>query len=345
MLPGYHTLTIDRIVEEVKGFRRFVFKEGHNIQYKAGQYLTLVHIEKDSEVRRSYSITSSPFLNEPLSIGVKRIENGFFSRQLIDHAQPGDKLLSSGAGGFFVLPDEIQNYTRTVFFAAGSGITPVFSLIKTILHQYPHIQVALVYSNPSPSKAVFLDDLNDLQGKFASSFKTEFLFSNNANLLRARLHRDLLIHFISKYAGAGKNTTLFYTCGPEAYMRMVLYTLHEAGFPRETLKKEHFVIQRTKSAKAIPPDTGPHQVTVKGGNQNLQFTCQYPDTILSAAKKAGINLPYSCELGRCGNCAARCVEGSVWLSYNEVLTDMDLVKGLTLTCVGYPINGDVVLEV
>src|SRR4051812_14354419 len=100
-------LRIAAIKEEVKDFKTFVFEEGHNIHYKAGQYLTLVHRHNGEELRRSYSITSSPVLQEPLAIGVKRIENGFFSRRLVDQAQPGDELWTTGSGGFFILPEAI----------------------------------------------------------------------------------------------------------------------------------------------------------------------------------------------------------------------------------------------
>ena len=144
----YKTLIIKSIKEEVKDFKTFCFDA--DFTYKAGQYITLVYKLNNEETRRSYSITSSPVLNEPLSIGVKRIENGFFSRKLIDTAKiVNDDLITIGAGGLFVLPDDIANYKQLFFFAAGSGITPIYSLIKTALHQYKHLHVVLIYSNAS----------------------------------------------------------------------------------------------------------------------------------------------------------------------------------------------------
>ncbi|MER3465017.1 MAG: hypothetical protein C4329_11995, partial [Chitinophagaceae bacterium] len=140
----YKKVRIKSIAEEVKGFKTFVFEEGHGIQYKAGQYLTLVQQHGDEEIRRSYSIISSPAVNELLAIGVKRIENGFFSRQLIDHASVGDELITTGAGGFFVLPDDIKNYQTLFFFAAGSGVTPIYSLIKEALLTLPDLLLVLV---------------------------------------------------------------------------------------------------------------------------------------------------------------------------------------------------------
>src|SRR6478736_3009106 len=113
----YKNISIQNITENVKGFKTFSFGEGHGIQYKAGQYLTFIRHEHGEEIRRSYSITSSPALREPLSIGVKRIENGLFSRLLVDAAVENDKLITIGAGGLFVLPADIDNYKQVFFFA------------------------------------------------------------------------------------------------------------------------------------------------------------------------------------------------------------------------------------
>ncbi len=206
----YKTIIIKEIKEEVKGFKTFVFEEGHHIHYKAGQYLTLVQNSREGEeVRRSYSITSSPVLDEPLSIGVKRVENGFFSRQLIDNAKPGDELVTIGSGGFFVLPDDIQQYHQVFFFAAGSGITPVYSLLKTGLHLHPQLSFVLIYSNASAGKTVFLSPLQELQKLFPHRFHLELLFSDSANLFKARLHRDLILESVYQLAVRNRNSMLF----------------------------------------------------------------------------------------------------------------------------------------
>src|SRR3954467_1551099 len=136
--PLLKRLTVARITEEAPGFKTFIFEEdtANRIHYKAGQYLTFIHDFNGIEARRSYSIISSPILDEPLAVGVKRIENGVFSRFMIDKVQPGDILETIGAAGLFTLPQNIQAYRQIFFFAAGSGITPVYSIIKTVLHQH-----------------------------------------------------------------------------------------------------------------------------------------------------------------------------------------------------------------
>ena len=136
--------TIRDIISETKDFKTFVFEE-EKIHYKSGQYLTLID-EKDTEICRSYSITSSPVLNEPLSIGVKRVENGYFSRKLFDHTKPGDKILTIGSGGFFVLPDNINEYNHLFFFAAGSVLVAALALDFFLPNSFPKSPIS------SPSK-------------------------------------------------------------------------------------------------------------------------------------------------------------------------------------------------
>jgi ring-1,2-phenylacetyl-CoA epoxidase subunit PaaE len=341
----YKPLIIEQIHQEVEGFKTFTFREGHGIDYRAGQYITFIKKTAQEEIRRSYSVVSAPLLKEPLMIGVRRIENGIFSRELVDHAKPGDELLTTGAGGFFTLPDDTSNIRQLFFLAAGSGITPVYSLLKTVLHFHRHIHVVLIYSNPSPDKTIFFHRLNELKQRFGERFQLEFLFSNSVDLLTARLNRELLVQLARTHLVGSFDQTLFYLCGPEAYMRMCTYTLQEENVPKENIRREHFVIHGRPIPKMDPPDKGSHRVTIEYGNEKYQLNVQYPDTILQAAKKQNITLPYSCEAGRCGNCAAKCLSGKVWLSYNEVLTEKDLQNGLTLTCVGHPVGGDVLLKI
>lgn len=341
----YKTLRIKKIKEEIKDFKIFYFDEGDRIKYKPGQYLTFVYRSHNEEIRRSYSITSSPALNEPLSIGVKRIENGIFSRRLIDNAIINDELLTIGAGGLFVLPGDIENYKQIFLFAAGSGITPIFSLIKTLLYAHEQINVVLIYSNASPEKTIFLNELKKFEKKFSNRFHVKFLFSNIVDLSKARLHRRLIDDFLNVFSIANFSQTLFYICGPESYMRLSTYTLQENDVPKNNIKREDFVINSLRKRDALPPDKTSHKAHINLNGKALSINVDYPNSILQAAKKMNIVLPYSCEAGRCGSCVAKCIKGKVWHSYNEVLTEKELKQGLVLTCVGHPVDGDVELEI
>jgi ring-1,2-phenylacetyl-CoA epoxidase subunit PaaE len=340
----FEALTIEDIREEARNFKTFTFRGGHSIKYESGQFITLVDNSGKEEIRRSYSIISSPVLNEPLSIAVKRIDNGFFSRKLVDYARIGDQVFTTGAGGFFRIPENITSFKCIYFFAAGSGIAPVLSLIKTVLHDHQDVFVYLVYSNPSIAATAFYTLLKTLEHDHPRQLQVHFLFSSETDLRKARLNRELLLEFLT-INQFDRKKILFYTCGPENYMRMIIFLLLEEGFPAENIKKEDFNPGNKKPSHRIPPDKNTYEVTIELKGTSFQFPVPYTDTILQAAKKLNLNLPYSCETGKCGSCAAICKSGTVWLSNNEVLTDKDLEKGLILTCTGHPQMGNVVLKI
>jgi ferredoxin-NADP reductase len=247
-------------------------------------------------------------------------------------------------GGLFTLPDSTQAYKQVFFFAAGIGITPVISLLKTLLHRDEQVQAVLIYSNHSKEDVVFYNEIQTLAARFGDRFKQELLFSNSFNLMRARLSKALLPVIMKEYTTVPKEEVLCYVCGPFPYMRMVIWSLEEWGIKDAHIRKENFNTNDRAVARTEPPDKEPHVVALLHNRQQYSFTVQYPDTILQAAKRQGINLPYSCETGRCGSCAALCTSGKVWLSYNEVLMDSDIKQGAILTCTGYPEGGDVTIE-
>jgi ferredoxin-NADP reductase len=346
-MKNYTTLRIRDIRQETVDTRSFVLEElsGEKMTYQAGQFLTLVFPGKINEERRSYSISSARILNEPLTITVKRIDNGAYSRYLFDSCEIGSSVYTIGASGFFTLPDpsELSLHESIVFFAAGSGITPVFPLIKTILNANPSLRLLLIYSNHSVESTIFYHELSDMRSQFSERLSIDFLFSNNKNLLHARLNKAKVGEYL-KIPWLGKKVnTLFYMCGPHSFMQMIWITLLTEGVPAENIRKEIFDTHKPL-VKMLPPDEEPHSVRIIYRGRSYTFITQYPQTILSTAKSHGIVLPYSCEVGKCGTCASTCVQGKVWMYYNEVLMDKELASGRVLTCTGYPIEGDVVLN-
>ena len=339
----YQTLIIQQIREEAPGFKVIIFNDDHQVKWREGQYLTFIHQFQGEEIRRSYSIISSFTLAEPLAIGFRRIQNGIFSRYLADRVQPGDSLRTIGAAGFFTLPENCSPVRDLVFFAAGSGISPIISLIKSALYGHPHLQVILLYSTPRPEQTPFLHELIQLEKNFPVRFRIRFYFSNAVQLSNARLNREGLVAFLSGFNADRKLQSLFYICGPDAYMRMCTYTLQESKVPVANIRKEIFNTVRVRTP-FMPPDLSPRQVVIYQEEKSHNISVAYPDTILSASKKMGLQLPYSCETGRCGNCALRLIAGRVWMSNNEVLTERELEDGLILTCVGHPVFGDVELN-
>lgn len=339
-----HTVSMEvtRIIAEAPGVKSFVLQPlDGEIQYKPGQFLTFLFKRRSGqEARRSYSMSSSPELNEPITITVKRVPNGEFSRILLDRLKTGEVLHTIGASGFFVLPEHLGDFQRYVFFAAGSGITPVFSLVKTLLHRYPEAKVLLLYSNTS-AVSIFFDQLVDLEKRYAQ-LEVVFLFSDAKDLSKSRLSPALIDVLFHNYQITDFDKTLFYVCGPGGYMRMVWFHLLTLGVSIQHIRREIFHIQHPEIRPA-PSDTARHVVRLIAANKEYVFSVQYPVTILQAAKLVNAPIPYSCENGQCGSCVAKCLHGTVWMAGNEVLLDEEIAMGKILTCTGFPVKGDVTL--
>lgn len=334
-------LAVTAIIQETADAKTFVLQplDGWQPVYKPGQFITLVFYTHGVEKRRSFSVSSAN--DEPLAITVKKVDNGEFSRLMNYKTAVGDIFFSSGISGFFVMPEK-ETYETVCFLAAGSGITPCFALIKHLLVQ-PGKKIVLIYSNRSEADCIFYAALKLLQEQYKERFSIRFLFSNRNNVLESRLSHWLLSALLQEYLPARKEKTLFFTCGPADYMIMAGISLRSNGILASQIIKEDFsplprlVIPR-------PPDSEAHLVTIHINNEVHTISVQYPKSIVATARELKIELPYSCEAGRCGSCAATCTSGKIWMAYNEVLVDDEIEKGRVLTCQGFPIEGNATIH-
>lgn len=321
---------------------KLVTVEGTPIPYKAGQFITLLFATPFGEKRRSYSFSSSPEVDEIPTITIKKIANGEFSRKLVEQAKPGDQLLATAVSGLFTLPEKLQANQQFFFFAAGSGITPCYSLIKTLLHT-TDTQVVLIYSNRDQSSTIFYQDLLNLQQRFKERFQLRFLFSELFDIYNSRLGKWLLPQLLEQYKNRERKQLEFYICGPWDYMQMIQLTLLAEDISHHQIHKENFsTLPRLQ--KPQPPDTASRRVQFRFYDSQKELIVQYPNSILAAAKAAGIPVPYSCEAGRCGSCVATCTSGKVWMAYNEILMEEEIAAGRFLCCQAYPVGGDVQVQ-
>ena len=311
-------------------FRR---RDGLALEYRAGQFLTLLFLFGAREVRRSYSFSSAPGVDEFPAITVKRVPNGEVSRQLIDHVRVGDVLRSLLPAGKFLLTGGFEG--PLVFLAAGSGMVPVFSLIKAVVYSREmgevvagRWRVRLITQNRDEAGVPFAAELGRMVRESGGLLEWTSLLSGVAPV--ARLNNGLLKEMLKDIRG----DEYFYLCGPVGFMRMAVFTLRLMGVGDEQIRRENFTVEYV----APPPvlaDKGPKRVVVHAGDREFAFETVWPSTILQSALDRGIALPYSCKGGVCSTCVARCVSGRVRMSKNEVLTEKDLQEGLVLTCVGY----------
>ncbi|WP_420148346.1 2Fe-2S iron-sulfur cluster-binding protein [Spirosoma sp.] len=317
---------------------------GRPVTYRAGQFLTLILLHNDHEVRRSYSLSSVP--GETLRLTIKRVQNGEISRFLHDTLRVGDTITSLYPAGRFVL-DENQT-GDVILLGAGSGITPLFALLKQILYKNSTQRVTLLYSNSNERSIIFRQELDALYHEFPDRFRLLYLLSNGSedwNGLRGRLNNVMLERLLPDLVGQSNPERLrFYVCGPGDYMRMVQFTLVFSGFQLNQIRRENFVVEPIFIA---PPPVLAQDRTVllRFREQELEIQVPAYKSILQAALDEGIRLPYSCRGGRCSTCAARCLSGSVHMTINDVLTDHDLADGWVLTCTGYPESDGIVIEV
>ncbi len=331
-------LKIINIREETAEAKTFFLEpqNGWQPEYRAGQFLTLVFYTPHGEKRRSYSIVSSPALHEPLAIMVKKVDNGEFSRPLVYTAKVGDVVYCSGVSGLYTLPENTWP-PYFCFIAAGSGVAPCFALIKTILAT-GHQPVVLFYSSRNRQQAIYYDQLQALQQQYPQRLHIRFLMSDHADIYHKRLSKWLLEHLLDEYLKGKEPETLFYLCGPFDYMQTAEITLLTRTGKSNIVKENFSSLPRL--VLPTPPDTSMHRVTIHINKRTYQLDVQYPKSILKSAKEKGIDLPYSCEAGRCSSCIATCTHGKIWMAYNEVLVDREVEKGRVLTCQGFPIGGD-----
>ena len=318
------------------------------VQYQAGQFLTLILEHHDSglksyEVRRSYSLSSIP--GEPLRLTIKRVQNGEISRYLHNTLHVGDVLTSLQPAGRFTLD---KNSTGDiVLLGAGSGITPLFALLKQTLLTNPTQRVSLLYSNTNERTIIFRAELDELYHQFSDRFQLLYLLSDSADDwtgLRGRLNNVMLERLLPQLLDSyNPETTRFYVCGPGGYMRMVQFTLIFKGFRLNQIRRENFVVE---PVVVTPPPAVAQDRTIRLKFRGRDVDIQVPayKSILQAALEEGIALPYSCRGGRCSTCAARCLSGRVHMTINDVLTEHDLADGWVLTCTGYPESDGVVID-
>jgi ring-1,2-phenylacetyl-CoA epoxidase subunit PaaE len=309
--------------------------DGKALLYKAGQFLTLLIVPKGIELRRSYSISSTPHIDNFVSITVKRIPNGEVSRWLLDRLRAGDLLISLPPAGRFTIETHFDRSRQFFFIAAGSGIIPVFSLIKKILSEEPLSHVILLDQNSDRNDIIFDSQLQILRKSSPASFKWINLLSRPRKQppFPERLNNFSLDKLVRDNLMDDKEQS-FYMCGPASFMRMAQFTLRLMGYADEQIKKESFTVEYIPP----PPPIRNHslrEIIIHRDNQVFLLKAAYPKNILQAALDNHIPLPYSCRGGRCSSCIARLMKGKVKMSVNEVLTEKELQDGWILTCVGY----------
>lgn len=329
-------LKVDEIKWETPDTATFFLSNitGQPVLYKAGQFITLIFNHRSEEIRRSYSLSSSP--NEPkLSITIKRISNGEISRFMLTKMHVGDVLTALAPAGRFTINNDEQD-KQLVLFAGGSGITPIFSQIKNLLSKPGKSKLTLIYSNQDAGSVLFKQELNSLQLQHAHRFNIINLLSSEVN----RLNADRVEELTRQIVGADLSNAGFYLCGPFPYMRMIRFALVYMGVEPAQIRRENFVLE-TITVAATPLNFQPRNIRIKFHGEVYDLAVGENQSILQAALQNKVILPYSCRNGVCSTCTAKCTSGKVTMIKNDVLTEADIAEGLILTCTGHPTSDGV----
>ncbi len=346
MTPKFHTLTVRDVRRETADCVSIALDVPEalreNYEFIPGQYLTLKTEIDGEEVRRSYSICTSPIDNE-LRVAVKKVEGGRFSTFANEVLAAGDHLdVMTPMGNFHTLlnPDHHKHY---VAFAAGSGITPIMSIMKSVLRLEPQSQFTLFYGNRGADSVIFLETIEGLKNEYLGQLRVHHVLSreiSDSELLSGRITKDKCNAFFNLLLDVDE-VDEFFICGPQEMNEDIRDLLLERGVDRRKVHLELFTTgiahkgKKRQVRKEAPDIEAQIQITLDGN------TFEFPlhaggDSILDAALKAGADLPFACKGGVCSTCRAKLESGQVDMDVNYALEPDEVEAGYILTCQAHP---------
>lgn len=324
--------------------------------FTQGQYLTLRTEIDGQDLRRSYSICAGVDDGE-LRVGVRKVRGGVFSNWINEHLKIGDTVSVMAPQGRFFVPLEPAAKRHHVGIAGGSGITPILSIMKTVLAREPKSRFTLIYGNRLLQSTMFKEEIEDLKNRYMTRLVLQHVFSDehtDAPINSGVMNREKIGEFLGSVVPAA-DIDHVYICGPFQMNDEAEAALLAAGVPEERIHIERFGVALPASGagnavgavvhEAKPGDAETARITIirDGLSREISFTKQQP-SILDAASAAGMEVPYSCTSGVCGTCRAKVVEGEVRMERNFALDKKEVAAGFVLTCQAHPLTERVVLS-
>lgn len=337
-MAHFHPLTVQKIKKLTPSSVAITFTIPKELiqtfNFTAGQYITIKKEIKGKELRRSYSISSSP-KSDSITIGVKKVDKGGFSDYAHGKLQVGDVLEVMPPEGRFVFKpsDTPKNIAA---FAAGSGITPIMSIARTVLDSNPKNNLVLIFGNKSFEETMFYTDLVKLQLDNPDRFFVYFILSRTQEdkSIFGRIDTST-VNFVLKNKHKNVVFNDYYLCGPEAMIHLVKDQLKENEITEDKIHFELFT--ETEIKDELPErQEGKTQLTVMLDDEEFSLSMDNNSVVLDAVLKENIDAPYSCQGGVCSSCIARIKEGKAEMVRNQILTDGEIAEGLILTCQAHP---------
>lgn len=321
-----------------------------NYKYKQGQYVTLKLQLNGEEVRRSYSVCSSPLLDEKMRVAVKKVTGGKMSGYLNDTLKAGDTLEVMTPMGSFHSTMDATHKKNYVLFAGGSGITPMLSIIKTVLVAEPQSSIVLLYGNRDEASIIFRNELEKIATENADKVKVVNVLENSSepdsSLLRGIMTPAKVKALVENFVGLNLDNE-FFICGPTPMMRNAENTLLELKIPKEKIHLEYFTVVEDDSKKTDSvevPEVASNVTVIMDGEETTFELSSTGKSVLDAAMDEGVDVPFSCKGAVCCTCKAKVLEGKVQMEKNFALTDSEVEDGYILTCQSHPVTEKVVVD-
>lgn len=340
-------LTVEKIIQETEDAVSIVFKKPglfKSIKYKPGQFLTLKIPINNKVENRSYSLSSSPWLHKFLRITVKKVDGGLISNYICNELKEGQKIaVDKPIGNFYIEPNK-KNSKKYVLFAGGSGITPVYSIILSLLEKEPNSKILLVYANRNLASIIFKKELEMLITDYPGRICIEHLLDSldtdsGKNYHNERLNPQLLDNILEQN-NIAYNEGKFMLCGPQGFMDATVEILENKSVLKHNIMLEAFTADLTKMEnEAVEQST----VTIKGVGFETPIQVGKGKTILQAALDQNMEIPYSCRSGMCSSCKAKCISGQVKMLDGHLLPEAEVNDGYVLTCISFPSSEEVEL--
>jgi ring-1,2-phenylacetyl-CoA epoxidase subunit PaaE len=354
-MSKFYPLTVAQVKHETRDAIAVIFDVPPDLRdafkYRQGQHLTLRTMIDGEDVRRSYSICAA-VQDEKLRVAIKRVPGGLFSTWATETIRPGVTLDVMPPEGRFNLPLEPESRRHYLAFAAGSGITPILSIVKTTLIAEPHSRFTVLYGNRASSSVIFRDELAELKDQYLERLNLVYVMSReqqDIELFNGRITHDKCRQLFKHWLRV-EDVDYAFICGPEDMMHGVSAALQEAGMPKERIRIELFAAAAAKEPhkpRHHTADDAHHltEVTVIMDGSHARFTMDRDkESILDAGLRAGLDMRYSCKGGVCSTCRCKVREGQVDMDVNYALEDYEVARGFVLSCQSFPVTDKVVVD-
>ncbi len=338
-MSGFYSLKVGEVAQQTKDCVSISFvvpellKDKFN--YLPGQYLTLKLQLNGEEIRRSYSVCSSPLMNEKITVAIKKVKTGKGSTYLNEQIKVGDTLEVMTPMGNFHTPMLASNTKTYVLFAGGSGITPMMSIIKSVLKAEPLSTVILFYGNEDEAATIFKNQLDELALQWPAQLKVFHILNKPSQpldpqfigIMNVDKNKSLLASFVNP-----KSDNEYFICGPAGMMDSVVTALGELQVDKAKVHVEYFTAPASTENTEASGAFVSSDVTVICDGDEVLIQLKPEQTVLEGALAAGIDAPYACQGGSCCTCRAKLIEGKVQMKVNYALLESEVKEGFILTC-------------